>query len=595
MAGQANACALCSVDCPAPISSKQQAAASATAAEQHSTCAAPPDSPARVQLAHSPLADAPLGAAVLLAAATSPPLPLLTAATTHNHAASCAATAAIVTPAADAIADAPPAPITAPDLPPATAAAAAALDAMLPAADGTPQPTAAGSAGTSSARRRHQLLLASRQRDLEAEQVVECDPAFILDGLSMSSQQLGRGSFGTVVSGAYHGLPCAGKVVVADSLDSSAVSELLLAPSMNHAHLVQTYTTRCAVLTHDFFDLLEGGSSLPPVAIVGDRHARDPRLPRLLQPITSVQSGDGFGDPGGGIVGVRNPYVVLHGLLYEYKANVGQRVLVIVQELCTKSTLHNAIRRNTFKCTPQWNLRLARRALLRTAVEMARGLLHLHEMGVVHGDVKPQNVLLASSRDDRRGFKAKVADFGLAHVLPLAASSVMNAGSNGSPAYMAPEAFQGSVSRASDVWSFGVCLHEMLTGARPFSDVPAANAEVLVAAIRAGRVRLVWPDERLEMAEGIIAIGKRCMSAEPEDRPGFREIIEELVNTERIIRAEALAPVVMARVAAQMEHAALAAMTPQERGQRVAEALARVGIPLPDPVTAPPPPLLRRA
>lgn len=53
----------------------------------------------------------------------------------------------------------------------------------------------------------------------------------------------------------------------------------------------------------------------------------------------------------------------------------------------------------------------------------------------MHGDIKPQNVLLASSRDDRRGFKAKVADFGLAHVLPLATNS-LHTETTGSPAYM---------------------------------------------------------------------------------------------------------------------------------------------------------------
>lgn len=60
--------------------------------------------------------------------------------------------------------------------------------------------------------------------------------------------------------------------------------------------------------------------------------------------------------------------------------------------------------------------------------------------------------------------------------------------------------------------------------------LPAVRAhagDALVAAIREGRVRLQWPDaRRLDMANGIIAIGKRCMSARPEDRPGFVEVIE---------------------------------------------------------------------
>ena len=89
------------------------------------------------------------------------------------------------------------------------------------------------------------------------------------------------------------------------------------------------------------------------------------------------------------------------------------------QELCD-GTLHAAIRAGAFRpipTNPHWNLRLARRALLRTALEMARGLLHLHDTGLVHGDLKPHNVLLAKSHDDRRGFKAKVADFGLVRAM----------------------------------------------------------------------------------------------------------------------------------------------------------------------------------
>lgn len=54
------------------------------------------------------------------------------------------------------------------------------------------------------------------------------------------------------------------------------------------------------------------------------------------------------------------------------------------------------------------------RALLRTAAEVAKGIDFMHGLGVVHGDLKPANVLLKTHRADRRGYVAKVADFGRA-------------------------------------------------------------------------------------------------------------------------------------------------------------------------------------
>lgn len=61
-----------------------------------------------------------------------------------------------------------------------------------------------------------------------------------------------------------------------------------------------------------------------------------------------------------------------------------------------------------FREGERWDGRVALRALLRTASEVARGLWHLHDNGIVHGDIKPANILLASSGEDRRGFTAKV-------------------------------------------------------------------------------------------------------------------------------------------------------------------------------------------
>ena len=103
----------------------------------------------------------------------------------------------------------------------------------------------------------------------------------------------------------------------------------------------------------------------------------------------------------------------------------------------------------------------ARLGLVRDA---ALALGYAHERGVLHRDVKPDNVLV-----DGRG-RVKVADFGLA--LALGMKRLTKSGSFvGTPTHMAPEQFEGKdgeLSPATDVWALGVILYEALTGKLPF-------------------------------------------------------------------------------------------------------------------------------
>lgn len=110
------------------------------------------------------------------------------------------------------------------------------------------------------------------------------------------------------------------------------------------------------------------------------------------------------------------------------------------------------------------------------AADLADALAVAHRAGILHGDVKPGNVLVTPEG------KVKLGDFGIARY----ASQVSGSGRlMGTPAYLAPEQIQGQPQDArSDQFALGIVLHQMLTGARPFdgSSLGAVCAQILNAA-----------------------------------------------------------------------------------------------------------------
>ncbi len=126
------------------------------------------------------------------------------------------------------------------------------------------------------------------------------------------------------------------------------------------------------------------------------------------------------------------------------------------------------------------------------AIQIAEGLEAAHKKGIVHRDIKSQNIMITNDG------KVKVMDFGLAKM--KGGSQLTKAGSTlGTLAYMAPEQAKGEeVDQQSDIWSFGVVLYEMLTGKMPFAgDYDAAivynilNDEPLLDNIQDSVLRLI--------------------------------------------------------------------------------------------------------
>ncbi len=93
------------------------------------------------------------------------------------------------------------------------------------------------------------------------------------------------------------------------------------------------------------------------------------------------------------------------------------------------------------------------------SIQIGRAMEYAHGQGVIHRDLRPSNVLVSESGT------LKVADFGTSRFLEIAARGTTVIGS---PPYMAPEQFQGEAVFASDLYSFGVTMYQMLTGELPY-------------------------------------------------------------------------------------------------------------------------------
>lgn len=143
---------------------------------------------------------------------------------------------------------------------------------------------------------------------------------------------------------------------------------------------------------------------------------------------------------------------------------------------------------------------------LAIARDVAAALGAAHAARVVHGDVKPGNVL--TTRDGR----VKLVDFGLARFLGAHDPTPGGTGIEGTPYYMAPEVIQGEgYLPASDVWSLGVVLHRMLSGRLPFD---APDFDGLFCAIQN------QPPAPLDapLPARVLSLVHRCLAKRPSER-----------------------------------------------------------------------------
>jgi tRNA A-37 threonylcarbamoyl transferase component Bud32 len=146
---------------------------------------------------------------------------------------------------------------------------------------------------------------------------------------------------------------------------------------------------------------------------------------------------------------------------------------------------------------------------LELAMQIARGLSFAHQQGLVHRDVKPQNILLNGDG------QAKVTDFGIARSLDVQHGMTQTGTVLGTSDYIAPEQAQGQrVDEHTDVYSLGVVLYEMLTNEVPF---PGENF-VAVAMRHINEEPPSIRDKRPDVSPRLEAAVQRAMAKRPEDR-----------------------------------------------------------------------------
>lgn len=181
----------------------------------------------------------------------------------------------------------------------------------------------------------------------------------------------------------------------------------------------------------------------------------------------------------------------------------------LAMELVEGSTLDGVLQRSGPLAGPR---------AVEISIGILEGLAYIHSAGVLHRDLKPGNILMASGR------VPKLADFGLSRI--VGAERVTAEGYIvGTPMYMAPEVLNGAdATPLSDIYSFGVVLFRMLTR-RHLIDPAARGFEVIAAKLSLDRTKVLA--QLQGVAPALAEVVARCVAAAPDERPSSaRELLE---------------------------------------------------------------------
>ncbi|KAL0359104.1 UNVERIFIED_CONTAM: putative LRR receptor-like serine/threonine-protein kinase IRK [Sesamum angustifolium] len=212
--------------------------------------------------------------------------------------------------------------------------------------------------------------------------------------------------------------------------------------------------------------------------------------------------------------------VALHGYYWT------PSLQLLIYEFVSGGNLYKHLHEGSAESYLSWNERF------NIILGAAKGLAHLHQMNIIHYNLKSSNILIDSSGEP------KVADYGLAKLLPMLDRYVLSSKIQSALGYMAPEFACKTVkiTEKCDVYGFGILVLEVVTGKRPveyMEDDVVVLSDMVRGAMEEGKVE-DCVDARLlgkfpvDEAIPVIKLGLICTSQVPSNRPDMAEVVNIL-------------------------------------------------------------------
>ncbi|CAJ1392150.1 unnamed protein product [Effrenium voratum] len=204
----------------------------------------------------------------------------------------------------------------------------------------------------------------------------------------------------------------------------------------------------------------------------------------------------------------------------EEKAVASMHETWIVQEWCDGGTLRA-------NCKMPRNEDVAFLEAMQICIEISRAGQYLHDIGLIHGDLTANNVLL-KSMPVAKGYVCKVCDFGLARVLGESKDIITN--TLGTVTHMPPELLsvseKCSLTQKADVYALGIIAYQVITGQQPFAGM--SPPQVVIQVARGRRPSL--PPIPAAIEQRFTEVFKSTLSAKPQDRPSFNDLVKFLTG-----------------------------------------------------------------
>ncbi|GLC69555.1 hypothetical protein PLESTF_000846900 [Pleodorina starrii] len=353
-------------------------------------------------------------------------------------------------------------------------------------------------------------------------------------------QEVGKGGYGTVYRGTYHGSEVAVKVIqehqLAASLHTSSHTDMAgVGAAVHRSASVVLHKQNL----HDAIELVASVSVSHPNIVQVLTFFTDCKLQLAAETSVLFDSMDMTDGAPGGIAGAR---LVHMPSLLESPApgqELGGISVALVMEYMDAGSLSDAIQKRVFferleisnpaagGRASKGLLAVSMRSVYSTLLEIALALRHMHALHLVHCDLKPQNVLLKTAPRDPRGFVSKLSDFGLSKTMAHDEHGQLvidEAVASGTITHIAPEVFMGkkSLGAAVDIYAFGIIMYQVLCGMRLYEGMPAQEIANAVAH------RMLRPTLPAWVPANYRALAERCWHQLPSVRPTADELVRQL-------------------------------------------------------------------